>query len=337
MGTDKISVIIPAYNIENYLSRTLDAVLAQTYANLEIIIVNDGSQDGTARVIDQYATQDSRIKAIHKENGGVTSARLRGVAEATGEWIAFADGDDVMEPWMYERLLKNALEYRADISHCGYQMVLPSGKILYYHNTGKVVVQDNHTGLKDLLENHIVEPGLWNKLYARSIVERFCRNVDFDGSIRINEDLLMNYYLFRESERSVFEDVCPYHYIVRQGSAANAKINANQLLHPLKVKQILFRETADEKELHSICGNHLVRQLVATATMGAKQDPKLIRPIRKYTRQKLRKMLGMVLKSPVFSKKSKITALWAAVLPGSYWLVHKVYAVVTGVDHIYEK
>lgn len=334
---DKISVIIPAYNIEGYLGRTLDCILAQSHSNLEIIIVNDGSTDGTAAVMAQYAARDSRIRLIHAENGGVTAARLRGVAESTGAWIIFADGDDIIEPWMYEKLLTNAVAHQVDISHCGYQMVLPSGKILYYHNTGKVITQDRHTGLKDLLENRIVEPGLWNKLYARRLLDDFIRTVNFDRTIRINEDLLMNYYLFRAADRAVFEDVCPYHYIVRRGSAANAKLNANQLLHPLRVKQILFRETEDENELHSICGNHLVRHLVMLATMDPKPDPKLILPIRRQARQDLRRMLGNVLRDGLYSKKSKIMAPWAAFLPTSYRLVHKLYAMLAGTDNPYEK
>ena len=84
---------------------TMDSIAAQTYENIEIVVVDDGSKDGTGAVIDAYAAKDSRIKAIHKENGGVSSARLRGVAEASGQWIGFVDGDDYIEPDMYERLL----------------------------------------------------------------------------------------------------------------------------------------------------------------------------------------------------------------------------------------
>ena len=116
----KISIIVPAYNIEAPLPRCLNSLLAQEYSNLEIIVVNDGSKDDTGAVMDAYAAKDSRIKAIHKENGGVTSARLRGVAEATGEWIGFCDGDDFVEPDMYARLMKNAADHNAQISHCGY-------------------------------------------------------------------------------------------------------------------------------------------------------------------------------------------------------------------------
>ena len=115
----KISVIVPAYNNAPWLPNTLDSILAQTYKNLEVIVVDDGSSDDTPAVLRCYEEKDSRIRIIRKTNGGVTSARLLGVAESTGDWIGFVDGDDYIEPQMYARLMENAVTYRADISHCG--------------------------------------------------------------------------------------------------------------------------------------------------------------------------------------------------------------------------
>lgn len=334
---DKISVIIPAYNIEKYLGRTLDSVLAQTHTNLEIIVVNDGSKDGTAALINSYAKKDSRIIAVHKENGGVSSARLRGLQESTGAWIAFVDGDDFVEPWMYERLLKNAEQYGAVISHCGYQMVLPSGKVRQYYGTGKLTIQDNHTGVKDLLDNRFIEPSLGNKLYARQVVELFLSSVHFDTSVRNTEDLLMNYYLFREANRSVYEDTCPYHYILRPGSAANAAVNKHQLQDPLKVKKILFQETLNDPECHALVANQLVRQLVSLSTLNVRNSPEVTRPARASARKELRRMLPDILKGSCYTKKFKLMGLWTAVWPGSYAMVHRLYERITGLDKIYEK
>ena len=129
-----ISIIVPAYNIENYIGRCLDSLLHQVYEKLEIVVVNDGSIDDTGRIIDQYADMDQRIVPLHKANGGVFSARLAGIEKATGEYIGFVDGDDYIEPEMFGRLLKNAMKYNTDISHCGYQMVFPD-RIDYYYNT----------------------------------------------------------------------------------------------------------------------------------------------------------------------------------------------------------
>lgn len=157
---DKISVIVPAYNNAPWLPRCLDSLCAQNHEQLEIIVINDGSTDDTAAVLDDWAARDSRIRAIHKENGGVTSARLRGVAEATGDWLGFVDGDDVVEPWMYERLLENAQAHGADIAHCGQQVVFPDGRTSVVSDDGKLRVQDHLTGLRDLLDGGLVESGL---------------------------------------------------------------------------------------------------------------------------------------------------------------------------------
>lgn len=125
-----ISVIVPAYNVENYIGRTLDSILGQSFPDLEIIVVDDGSQDGTGAVIDRYAAaHPDRLTALHIPNGGVTNARLTGVSHARGEWIGFVDSDDVIEPDMYERLFENARKHNADISHCGYRMVFEDGRV----------------------------------------------------------------------------------------------------------------------------------------------------------------------------------------------------------------
>lgn len=328
---NRISIIIPAYNIENYLGSTLDSVLAQTYQNIEIIVVNDGSKDGTEAVIDSYATQDCRIKAIHQENGGVTSARLRGVAEASGEWISFVDGDDYIEPDMYERLLENALKYNADISHCGYQMVFPS-RVDYYYNTGKMVAQDHQTGLRDLIAGDFVEPGLVNKLYRRELFMELPRLMDF--SIKNNEDVLMNYWLFKASVHSVFEDVCPYHYVLRTGSAATSKLNHHKLQDPLKVTKAILAD-ADEI-LRPVVIKRLAGQLISYASMSDREQPELILPFRNACRRELRQRLAEILSCPECGHKLKIMAMFAAMWPSGYGLIHKIYAKATGVDRIYD-
>ena len=117
-----ISVIVPVYNLEKDLPRCLDSILSQSHRDLEVIVVDDGSRDGSRAVMEDYARRDPRIKPIFKENGGVTSARLRGIAESTGRWIGFVDGDDEIEPEMYERLLENAAKYGAEVLFPKHQM-----------------------------------------------------------------------------------------------------------------------------------------------------------------------------------------------------------------------
>ena len=328
---DLISVIVPAYNIESYLSATLDSILAQTHENLEILVVNDGSKDGTGAVIDRYAAMDRRIRAIHKENGGVTSARLRGLGEATGEWIGFVDGDDLIEPDMYERLLENALKYDADISHCGYQMVFPS-RVDYYYNTGRLLEQDRDTGLKDLVEGRFVEPGLVIKLYRRSLFEGLAGRMD--TSIKTHEDVLMNYWLFKASRKSIYEDVCPYHYVLRHGSASSSKLNLNKLRDPLKVSMVIHADAEDHLRPTALA--RMARQLISGASMDAGVQPELVKPYRRECRGELRRRLGDILRCSAAGSKLKLMALVTAVCPWGYGLVHKLYARITGVDRKYE-
>lgn len=235
-----ISVIVPAFNVESTIIRTLDSILAQTYSEIEVIVVDDGSADETGKVIDIYASQHKQVMVTHTKNQGVTAARLAGVTQASGEWIGFVDGDDEIESDMYELLLKNAEQYGADIAHCGYQMVFADGRVSYFHNTGCLVQQDRTTGLKDLLDGSMVEPGLCNKLFRKTLFQSLLHTTVMDRSIKINEDLLMNYILFSNANMSVFQDICKYHYLVRSTSASRASLNQYKIFDPIRVKQLIL-------------------------------------------------------------------------------------------------
>lgn len=331
MEKELISIIIPAYNIDKYIGGCIDSILKQTYSNLEVIIVNDGSKDNTKDIIDEYTLKDKRIIAIHKENGGVSSARLRGIQESHGEYIGFVDGDDYIEPNMYEKLYENAKKYQADISHCGYQMVFPN-RIDKYYGTGKLVEQNHFTGLKDLLEGTMIEPGLWNKLYHKDIINRFIEKDCLDKSIKINEDLLMNYYLFNESNKSIFEDICLYHYQIRNSSAMSSKLNINKLLDPLKVTKRLLQETKEIEELNKILRSRYIYYLIYLSIQDIKGNKELVYKPRKEARKELRNIIFKILKDNAINKKNKIMALWVAIWPYSYKLVHDLYLKKTGLD-----
>ena len=334
MAEIKISIIIPAYNLVHYIENCLSGVFAQTYKNIEVIVVDDGSSDGTGNLLDKIAESEPRMRVFHQENSGVTAARLRGAREATGDYIGFVDGDDEIEPDMYERLIDNALKYNADISHCGYQMVFPS-RVDYYYNTGRLVKQDRTAGLKDLLEGSFIEPGLWNKLFHKSLFHSLLHRGVMDTDIRNLEDLLMNFYLFREAESAVYEDFCPYHYMVREGSAANKQLNEHQLKDPLKVFEIIRDELADD-ELRKTAKCKVLRRMVAVAAMGCKNQPDFVSEYSRDIHRELKAMLPQVLRDKSYGTKDTLKALWAGLWPGSYRCVHRVYEKITGIDRKYE-
>lgn len=334
MEDNKISVIVPAYNIENELARSLDSVLRQTYRNIEIIVVDDGSTDKTPEVIREYAQKHSNIIAIHQENRGAFCARFAGIQQATGDWIGFVDGDDEIEEDMYYVLIKNAIEYHADISHCGYQMVFPDRTDLYY-GTDQIIQQDHLIGLKDLLSGTFVEPSLGNKLFRKILFIDLMDRQDLDVSIKINEDLLMNYYLFNKAKQSIFLDKCYYHYVMRKNSATTSKINSYKLEGPCKVLRILLKETDKEQELKEIVQSRYVRQLIQLSTMSLSVEPDLIRPYRANARKELRRGLKKYLFMASLGYKLKFMALWAGFFPMSYMMVHAAYLHITGLDKKY--
>ena len=245
-----ISIIVPAYNTAPYLERCLDSILAQEAVELEIVLVDDGSIDDTGLIADRYSAQNPGIiKVLHLENGGVTRARLKGVEVASGEWIGFVDADDEIEPDMYKRLLRNAIGHAAQISHCGYQTIVNGGeRIRYFYNTGKKVQQDHLTGIRDLLSGEFVEPGSWNKLFHNTLFHSLLHDELIDLSIKHNEDLLMNYYLFKAAQSSYYEDFCPYHYLTRSTSATRSVFKHCMVLDPVKVWKTILNDAPVELE-----------------------------------------------------------------------------------------
>lgn len=243
-----ISIIVPVYNAGPYLARCLDSILSQSYSSLELVIVDDGSTDLSGTIADEYAaTYDGKVKCLHQPNEGVTAARMNGVKIAAGEWVGFVDGDDEIEPDMYQRLMNNAVKYQADISHCGYQTIVNGGeRVHYFYNTGKVVEQDRITGLRDLLAGDFIEPGLWNKMFRKALFQRLFEENLLDYSVKINEDLMTNYCLFMQSNKSVFEDFCPYHYCSRPSSVSRSNYTANRVFDPVKVRFRILQTVEEE-------------------------------------------------------------------------------------------
>lgn len=314
-----ISVIVPAYNLESYIGRALDSILEQTHPDLEVIVVNDGSSDGTGKIIDDYAARyPQRVIPVHIPNGGVTAARLRGLREASGEWIGFVDGDDEIEPDMYAQLLENAHKYRADISHCGYQMVFADGRVNYFHNTGRIVEQDRERGIRDLLEGTLVEPGLCNKLYRKKLFDGLEKWIDPD--IRINEDLLMNYYLFSGARRSVWEDFCPYHYIVRSTSASRSKLNEHRIYDPLRVKEQILKNIP--QELEKDAQRAYVNTCVYTYCSLVLEKEYPTASAKKWIRQKLQTNCSWCVGLP---KRTKLLANLILNAPGVFEIIYPLY------------
>lgn len=322
-----ISIIIPVYNIDKYIARCLDSVINQSYTNLEIIVVNDGSTDETLNVLNQYLFKDSRIKIINKENEGVSKARNTGIDNAKGDYIGFVDGDDVIEKDMYKTLLELMIKYNASISHCGYQMVFPD-RIDKYYGTEQLKIQNNFDGVKDLIEGKIIEPGTCNKLYHKKILS----GIRFNSDIRINEDLLFNYYAFSKSLKSVFLDIPFYNYMIRKGSASTSKWNENKIMDPIKVVEEMI-STEKNQEIKNILKEKYVYQLFRLSIFYSKDDSKNLKEYRKYAQNKLKNELSKFNK---VSKKIYWMAMLSSKCPFIMYIIHEIHGCINGSKNKYK-
>ena len=210
-----ISVIIPVYNAQAYLRECVDSVRCQTYPDLQILLINDGSTDSSGTICDALTAEDSRIQVIHQPNRGVSAARNTGLKAATGELISFIDADDTLDPDMYEYLVRLLEEYDADIAHCAYRHIV-GDEVRLIHDTKQIYPQTREEALSCLVGSRLFVGSLWNKLYRREILEGLL----FDERIKINEDILYNYFAFKNARKSVFADVAKYNYIAHKTSSA---------------------------------------------------------------------------------------------------------------------
>lgn len=217
---EKLSVIVSIYNIEDYVERAIKSICAQTYKNLEIILVDDGSTDNSGRICDSYATNDFRIKVLHKKNGGLSSARNQGIKAATGELITFVDGDDWIEEKMYEDMIYLLHIHEADLVICNYKII---GKEYTSDTSTKdITVFHGREVLRTFIEEdekYQIQNAAWNKVYRRSLVGQ----LQFPEG-ELFEDIVYTTKLLAKSKKSVYTNRAYYNYVFdRADSIMNSK------------------------------------------------------------------------------------------------------------------
>ncbi|MCR5602816.1 MAG: glycosyltransferase [Lachnospiraceae bacterium] len=221
---DLISVIIPAYNAEKHLERCLDSVCGQSYKDLEILLVDDGSSDSTPQICDSYAKKDGRIKVIHKENGGVAAARNTALDMMTGAMAAFSDSDDYYEPGVLESMHRAMLEHNADMVCCGYYEEFDDRITEYGTGLGEVIY-DRHDAFEEYFKmGGRIGSGCWNKLIRSEVI----RDIRYKPYV-MGEDVEMLLRTIDRCDRVVCIDYPGYHYIHRGDSATRAVFSENNI------------------------------------------------------------------------------------------------------------
>ena len=280
-----ISIIIPVYKVEKYLEKCIQSVINQTYENLQIILVDDGSPDNCGKICDEYAKKDHRIEVIHKSNGGLSDARNKGLEIAKGEYIGFVDSDDYIEADMYEVLYNLLKQYNADVSICNFYTVA-QGKISI-KNADKGINEYNRIEiLKEILLDKNIQSYAWNKLYKKELFDEIKYPIG-----KKYEDIGTTFYLLEKCNKVVVTGKSEYYYINRQDSIVN---NVTESTITDYIELIMQRYDYIEeniKELSSYNKDYLKRILKT-----AEKDIKSLNEVGDYTKKKYEELYNKVQK-----------------------------------------
>ena len=219
-----ISVIVPIYNVEKYLERCVDSIVNQTYKILEIILVDDGSPDNCPQMCDDYAKKDSRIKVIHKENGGLSDARNAGMAVATGEYISFIDSDDYVSDDFFECLMDAMIRENSDVAECSVVKFYEDNRFDEFNDDLSVKTYDTQDAMSALIAENPFHQHVWNKLYKSELV----RDIPYAVS-KLNEDEFWTYQVFGRANKVTRLNKTMYYYFQRSSSIMGVGYNIRRL------------------------------------------------------------------------------------------------------------
>ena len=220
-----VSVIIPVYNTEKYLQRCVDSVIGQQKVTVEIILVDDGSNDASPIICDDYAEKYSFITALHIQNSGPATAKNEGLMIAKGNYIALTDSDDKMEPLMLQKMVRAGYEHDADIICCNYKQIDEYGKVSYLHYTNKEYVLNHEEGLIHFFSKDKIYSQCWTKIYKRKLLVD--HHIENDPGLRTDEDFIFNIRAFTQAKTTVIVDEPLYEYTYRDSSLAHAYFKKN--------------------------------------------------------------------------------------------------------------
>ena len=304
--TEKISVIVPVYKVEEYLAKCVQAILEQTYENLEVILGDDGSPDGCGAICDSFT--DPRVRVIHKENGGLSSARNAGMDIATGEYFGFVDSADWIEPDMFETMLRTAKQEQAELV-CGgvYDVDGKTGekKVGLCPETAECITGEEFAARIFLWQG--CDSSAWGKLYHRSVLE----GVRYPLGV-VSEDVPVTYRVALKAEKVA---MCPkplYNYYHRPGSITRSAVT-EKIFHYPEHTRVIYSYICENNPAIAVHARYLrTRAVNYLALMLDQAEPEFRKAhaaqVRE-NRRELAKHLGFLLKHPLFSFREKAAAV----------------------------
>lgn len=320
---DLISVVIPVYKVEGYLERCVMSVINQTYKNLEIILVDDGSPDKCGKLCDEFALKDSRIKVIHKENGGLSDARNAGIDIAKGKYITFIDSDDYVKETYAEYLYSLVKEFKTRMAIALHEAVYETGRVLKW-DTGERISMDAEKCMERILYHDVLDISAWGKLYELSLFE----NVRYPKG-KLFEDAGTTYKLIIQCDKIACGFESQYYYMIRKGSIVTGSFNkskldmlemTDQMAETLREKYPALEDAILRRQVYARFTT--LRQLVESDVRYRDKEKELIRYIKKNA--------SSVLSNEKAPKRDKFAVRAAYLGAGFFKYSWKLYCLATG-------
>jgi len=300
-----ISIIVPVYNVEKYLNKCIDSILNQTFSDFELILVDDGSTDSSGSICDKY--NDDRITVIHKENGGISSARNTGIDIAKGDFIGFVDSDDFIHKDMYKILYDNIIKYTGDIAICKEKNVYENE--LVELNSINEDLKINILTVEEILKKSNKERSTfiyaWNKLYKKELFKdlRYPEN-------KIYEDEWLSPKILYKASKIIYIDKDLYYYLQRDGSIVNSKFRVKKFdkVYALE-NNVIFFKNRKETELHEIATKVYLDTLLWTDQAAQNQLKNIDKDLKKL-RQTINIHMMEIMNNSKISYKQKILLIF---------------------------
>lgn len=293
-----ISVIIPFYNVEDYLGKCINSVITQDYHNLEIILIDDGSNDSSSKIAAAYTKKDSRIKTIKQQNGGISVARNTGIDQAKGEYICFIDSDDYVASNYISELFRLIQKYQVALSTTKHYIVYPKKTI--NASTGKEELLTTHDLFDKLLHGEDVDISAWGKLYHRSLFKtiRYPAGQNF-------EDTATTYQLFQAAQTVATKSIPTYYYIRRPNSITTGNFSEKMFELIAATDQMTTDISEWYPDLQKGCNRRRMFARLSTLTQLAKSahpERKYIKPLMTY----IQKHRAAILSDPRIPRRDRI-------------------------------
>ncbi len=317
-----ISVIVPVYNVEKYLEKCIDSIINQTYKNIEILLIDDGSTDSSGEICDRYAIKDKRILVFHKENGGLSDARNKGIDIATGKYISFIDSDDYVEENYISFLYEILKKFDADIS-------MGKHYVRYQENTidtssGQELCMNPEVTLEKMLYGEDVDVSAWAKLYKKDLF----KDIRFPKG-RVFEDAATTYKLIDKSSQVAFKSLPIYNYVMRKNSITNTSFNSSKMDLIVSTKEMANYVKDKYPNLKNAADRRVMYAYLSTLTQLAKskhfskEDYQIIMSYIKENRKR-------ILKDKRIPKRDRIAIYSTYFGLVGYKIMWNIYSFVTG-------